>query len=436
MQQAVNLVWFRRDLRLVDNHALYLAQQEAEPVLCIFIFDKVILDALEAKDDARLTFIHNEVSHIKSQLNNLGSDLLTYYGKPLDIWKKVLNEYRVKKVFINTDYEPYAKERDSKVKELLKKKDIELISVKDQVIFHNMEVQTNTGGVYKVYSQYKNKWLQQFKETNLTDYGLVDQQKLYKIKSPQPVISLQHMGFRKSNIEFPPREVKDSLIKNYDKRRDYPFEDATSRLGIHLRFGTISIRKLVLRAKKLNEIYLQELIWREFFMNILNHFPYVVNRAFKPKFDNINWLNNEDEFKKWCEGKTGVPIVDAGMRQLNITGFMHNRVRMICASFLTRNLLIDWRWGEAYFAQQLLDYELANNNGGWQWAAGTGVDAQPYFRIFNPESQANTWDREQKYIKKWVPEWGTSKYPKQPMVDLKATRQRALDVYKKAAQNS
>jgi deoxyribodipyrimidine photo-lyase len=286
-----------------------------------------------------------------------------------------------------------------------------------------------------VYTPFKNKWLEKFSDDDLPDYGTVKKSSLHKINKALPLPSLADMGFKKSSLEFPARKIDDKLVKNYAKTRDYPYDDKTSRLGIHLRFGTISIRQLIRQVKELSAVYLQELIWREFFMYILENNPRVVEEAYDSKFSDIPWKNSEKDFELWCQGKTGVPLVDAGMRQLNQTGFMHNRIRMVCASFLTRNLLIDWRWGEAYFARKLLDYELANNNGGWQWAAGTGVDAQPYFRVFNPESQADKYDKDRKYIKDWIPEWGTKDYP-EPIVDLKESRKNAIDTYKEVANKS
>lgn len=429
--EKINIFWFRRDLRLEDNTGLYNAYNQGKNVLPLFIFDENILEKLEDKKDARVTFLHNQVTKISGELEGFGSSILVKYGKPSEIFRALLQEYDIQAVYANRDYEPYATERDSHIEEILKVKEIPFLDFKDQVIFEKDEIQNGSGGFYKVFTPYSKVWKNKFHADEIKTVRLDKARNTFFPTPPLPIVGLGEMGFEKSDIFIPELEIDKPLIQKYDEVRNFPAIKGTSRLGIHLRFGTISVRKLALEAAQLNETFLNELIWREFYMMILAHNPLVVDKAFKPQYDAIPWRNNEEDFQKWCEGKTGYPIVDAGMRELNTTGFMHNRVRMIVASFLTKHLLIDWRWGESYFAKKLLDFELSSNNGGWQWAAGTGTDAQPYFRVFNPESQTEKFDKEKKYIKKWVPEYGTSQYPK-PMVDHKFARERALETYKKA----
>ncbi len=442
----VSIFWFRRDLRLQDNAGLYHALKGEHPVLPLFIFDTEILNYLEDKKDARVEFIYNTINELHYELKQLNSSILIKYGKPIIIWEELLKEYQIAAVFTNHDYEPYAINRDKEVNELLKKHDILFYTYKDQVIFEKLEVTKDDGTPYTVFTPYSKKWRAklsektvkikngQEKSENISFYlqSYPTEQylnQLYHIE-PLPHITLEEMGFEQTDIDIPSKTVARGIIKNYDKTRDFPALNGTSRLGIHFRFGTISIREKARHAANLNEIYLNELIWRDFYAMILANFPRVVNESFRPEYDHIEWRNNEAEFEKWCKGKTGYPIVDAGMRELNATGYMHNRVRMIVASFLTKHLLIDWRWGEAYFAAKLLDYELASNNGGWQWAAGSGTDAAPYFRIFNPITQQQKFDPDLKYVKKWVPEYGTVPYVK-PIVDHKMARERVLEVYKK-----
>ncbi|MBK6266338.1 deoxyribodipyrimidine photo-lyase [Marivirga sp. S37H4] len=428
--EKLNIFWFRRDLRLFDNTGLYYAQNEKKPVLPIFIFDTEILNDLVDKKDARVSFIHHTLKEIDLQLKKLGSGLLILHGKPEEVFEKLIKDYEIDTVFTNRDYEPYAKERDQKIDDLLKKNGIDFLDFKDHVIFEEKEILNGSEEPYKVFTPYKNKWLESLKNNQLQPFDVqLSVDKFYQFEPEFP--DLESIGFEKSTIEIADKSYPEEIIKKYDKLRDYPAKNGTSRLGIHLRFGTISIRQAVKKAQALNDTWLNELIWREFYSMILGNFPHVMNAAFKSKYDAIPWRNEEEDFEKWCQGKTGYPIVDAGMRELNSTGYMHNRVRMITASFLTKHLLIDWRWGEAYFAEKLLDYELSSNNGGWQWAAGTGTDAQPYFRIFNPYSQTDKFDKENKYIKKWIPELNTKEYP-EPMVDHKFARQRALDTYKQA----
>jgi len=428
--KKITLFWFRRDLRLNDNTGLYYALQQEENILPLFIFDKNILDKLEDKADARVEFIHDQITKISSELADKGSSILVKYGDPVEIHKDLMAEYDITAVYVNRDYEPYAKDRDSAIDKLLSEKKIPFLTFKDQMIYEPGEIFNGSGGFYKVFTPFSRVWLSKFKEDNIESLSYFHWKNLFPT-DPMPVISLSEMGFEKTKIKIPTQTADEELISHYDQNRNFPAKPGTSRLGIHLRFGTISIRELALKAASLNDTYLTELIWREFYMMILAFNPQVVDQAFKPAYDQIPWLNNEEQFDAWCQGKTGYPIVDAGMRELNQTGFMHNRVRMIVASFLTKHLLIDWRWGEAYFAKKLLDYELSSNNGGWQWAAGTGTDAQPYFRVFNPESQTEKFDKDLKYIKKWVPEFGSNDYPK-PIVDHKFARQRAIDTYKSA----
>lgn len=428
--KKLTLFWFRRDLRLEDNTALYYSLQQEENVLPLFIFDQNILEKLEDKDDARVGFIHDQLSRLKSELEDKGSSLLVKIGKPIEIFGELIKDYDLQAVYTNRDYEPYAKERDQAVEKLLKEHEIDFYSFKDQMIFEPGEVLNGSGEFYKVFTPYSKVWLEKFNKQNIEELSYFHWKNLNQTQALQ-LPSLEKVGFTRSEIKIPPRQTDAEIIAHYDKTRNFPAKAGTSRLGIHLRFGTISIRNLALKAAKLNDTYLNELIWREFYMTILAYNPQVVDSAFKPAYDQIPWRNNEQEFKAWCEGKTGYPIVDAGMRELNTTGYMHNRVRMIVASFLTKHLLIDWRWGEAYFTRKLLDFELASNNGGWQWAAGTGTDAQPYFRVFNPESQTEKFDKDREYIKKWIPELNSKEYPK-PIVDHKFARQRALDTYKEA----
>lgn len=419
----MNVFWFRRDLRLEDNVALYKASLEKEPVIPIFIFDVDIIDSLP-KDDARITFIYDALKEIDKELKKLNSSLLVRIGKPIEVWKNLITEFSITNVFYNKDYEPYAIARDLEVSQFLKSKDIQVFPCKDQVVFEEAEIVKDNGFPYTVFTPYKKKWLSAFNESLLLESNPTSN--FYHFKKDFP--SLETIGFVKSLIKVKPYNL--DFLDNYDAIRDFPFIDKTSYVSPYLRFGLISTRKLIKIALKTNATYLSELIWREFFMQILFHFPKVVTENFKSKYNNIEWRNNEAEFEKWCKGETGYPMVDAGMRQLNETGFMHNRVRMITAGFLCKHLLIDWRWGEAYFAEKLLDYDLSANNGNWQWAAGTGCDAAPYFRIFNPSEQIKKFDKELKYINKWVKNFNELSYP-QPIVEHKFARERALATYKK-----
>ncbi|MFD0793517.1 cryptochrome/photolyase family protein [Mucilaginibacter litoreus] len=428
----ISIFWFRRDLRLNDNAGFYHALKSSNAVLPFFIFDKNILEKLEDANDARLTFIHNALVDIDRQLQKYKSSLLAVYDKPLDAWVKLLKQYKIKAVYTNQDYEPYAKERDEAVKNLLTDHHIEFKTFKDQVIFDTNEVVKDDGKPYTVYTPYKNKWYQKLKPFYLKSYQtekyLVN---LLKFKAPA-IPALKEIGFEKSDLQLPDINYQ-RVIDNYSNTRNYPAVKGTSHVGVHLRFGTVSIRQCAADANKApDKTWLNELIWREFYSMILYHFPHTANHAFRPEYDRIEWINDEVQFDAWCKGETGFPLVDAGMRELNATGFMHNRVRMITASFLSKDLLIDWRWGERYFARKLLDYEMASNVGGWQWAAGSGTDAAPYFRIFNPDSQLKRFDPKMEYVKKWVPEYADfSKYPK-PIIDHKFARERCLKDFKKA----
>lgn len=385
MKDTVTVFWFRRDLRLDDNIGFYNALKSEHKVLPIFIFDKEILSKLP-KDDARVTFIYDTLQEMRGELqDNYGSSIAMFHGNPESVFSELIKNYTIDAVFTNRDYEPYATKRDESIEQLLSENDIEFKTFKDQVIFEKDEVVKKDGDPYKVYTPYMKLWKEQFKKEDLKIYYTNDVLDNLIQNSRLPNLSLSDIGFTKSNQEITPYTVTPTLIKEYEDTRNFPAQDATSHLGPHLRFGTVSVRKMVKKAMaESNEVFWQELIWREFFMQILWHFPHTKDEAFKSKYDRIEWRNNEREFKAWCKGETGYPLVDAGMRQLNETGFMHNRIRMLVGSFLCKHLLIDWRWGEAYFAEKLHDYEMASNVGNWQWVAGSGVDASPYFRIFNP----------------------------------------------------
>lgn len=431
--EAINVFWFRRDLRLEDNNGLLQALKNGLPVLPVFIFDANILDSLDNPFDKRVQFIHQEVERINTELKKYNSALLVKYGKPVEIWNELFKQHNITNIYTNRDYEPYAKERDAAVNEIAHQYSSELLLFKDHVVFEWNEVLKDDGKPYTVYTPYSKKWKLRYQNEGLPAYPTEKYLNNFIKLELQNIITLQQMGFKKEIFDFPRRSFdKSDVIKNYDKTRDFPAVNGTSRLGLHLRFGTISIRALAKSAVKANEKYLNELIWRDFYQTILKHFPHVVTRSFKPKYDAIPWRNDEADFEKWATGQTGYPMVDAGMRELVTTGYMHNRVRMVVGSFFTKHLLLDWRKGEAFFAKHLLDFDLASNNGGWQWAAGTGCDAAPYFRIFNPTTQITKFDKEHKYLKKWIPELEDPfKYPK-PMVEHKFARQRALDTYKAA----
>lgn len=438
----MTIFWFRRDLRLKDNAGLYHALKENKNVLPLFIFDTDILDQLENKEDRRVIFIWDALQKIQHELEELGSSLWIVYDNPLNAFETLTAKYSIKNVYTNHDYEPAAIKRDTAIQQFLKKKDITFKTYKDQVIFEKSEVTKDDGLPYTVFTPYMRKWKTKLSDFYLKAYPTKKYFSSFFATKSFPFPSLKQIGFKPMpendlpfpdgvRRSFPEAKVDRKKIAVYDQQRDYPGMSGTTHLGVHLRFGTVSIRQLVTVAKELNETWLNELIWREFYMAILFHFPHAANGPFKKQYDNIPWRNNEKEFQAWCTGQTGYPIVDAGMRELNTTGFMHNRVRMIVASFLVKHLLIDWRWGEAYFAEKLLDYDLAANNGGWQWAASSGCDAAPYFRIFNPYEQTKRFDPKQEYIRKWVPEFEELTYP-QPIVEHKFARERVLAAYKKA----
>lgn len=430
MSNKLAIFWFRRDLRLEDNKGLYKALNNNKEVLPIFIFDDNILNELPS-NDPRVNFIYDSLKAINDELAQFDSGVKIYKGTPTKIWKEITNSYSIAKVYTNKDYEPYAIKRDKEVKEFLAKQEIELVLTKDQVIFEENEVLKDNEEPYTVYTPYKNKWLKHFNKEMCQQVSINKlSNNFYKFSNKFP--KKEELNIKENAIVVKPYNL--DVINNYDEYRNFPAKDKTSYLSPHLRFGTVSVRMLVEIALAKNAVFLSELIWREFFMQILFHFPKVVNNNFKDKYDGVKWRNNEQEFKQWCEGKTGYPIVDAGMRELNETGYMHNRVRMITAGFLCKHLLIDWKWGEAYFAQKLLDYDLSANNGNWQWSAGTGCDSAPYFRIFNPHEQIKKFDKDLVYINKWVKDLNELTYPK-PMVEHKFARERALETYKLGLNN-
>jgi deoxyribodipyrimidine photo-lyase len=430
MQNAI--MWFRRDLRLYDNCALYNALNSGLPVIPIFIFDTNILNDLTDKQDKRIVFIHETITSMYNSLQKINVHMQVQYGNPVEVLASICKQYNVVKVFTNADYEPYANSRETKVAAMLQQHNATLHTFKDQVIFEKNQITKDDGLPYTVFTPYSKKWKAALQAKDLESYDCEKYYTNFNTAVPQKELpTIAAIGFENIACAFPKNILVEGVAKNYHETRDIPSIAGTSELSGHLRFGTISVRQLTAKAKQLNEKYLNELIWREFYQQILWHFPNVVGNSFKPKYDNIKWRNNEADFEAWCQGKTGYPIVDAGMRQLNETGWMHNRVRMIVASFLTKHLLIDWRWGEAYFAKKLLDFDLASNNGGWQWAAGSGVDAAPYFRVFNPYIQTKKFDEHLVYIKKWVPELETLNYPL-PIVVHSFARDRCLQIYKDA----
>jgi deoxyribodipyrimidine photo-lyase len=435
MSDSIAIHWFRRDLRLEDNHSLQQALRSGKKVLCVFIFDREILDKLQDKTDARLAFIHSTLETINSKLQELGGALRCYYATPKEAWQQITTEFNVSEVFCNRDYEPYAQARDRAIYEMLQEKGIAFHGFKDHVIFEKSEVVKDDGLPYTVFTPYSKKWKSNIQSKSFDSFDSVPLAEQLHPCKPSSIITLDAMGFKRTDaIQIPSSTLDHSIVKEYHLKRDIPAEAGTTRLSLHLRFGTVSIRTLAKIGMELNEKWLNELIWRDFYQMIIYHFPHTIDHAFKPAYDRIPWRNDEAEFRSWCEGKTGYPIVDAGMRELNTTGFMHNRVRMIVASFLTKHLLIDWRWGERYFASKLLDFELASNVGGWQWAASSGCDAAPYFRVFNPALQTEKFDKDYRYIKKWCPEYGTPAYPK-PIVEHSLARERVLRVFKQALQS-
>ena len=432
MIKEVSIFWFRRDLRLEDNAGLWKALKSGHPVVPIFIFDRNILDKLEDKSDARVSFLHQRLKELQYQLKAMGSTLHVFYGTPAEAMNTLSQTYTVKGVFLNRDYEPYARERDEFVFNYWREHDVPMVGAKDHVIFEKNEVVKADGTPYLVFSPYGKTWRKKLTDYHAKAYPNAKYFKHFFKQQPIAIPTLESMGFTGTEVSLPSSRVDESIIKTYDATRNFPAnEKGTTRLGLHLRFGTISIRSLLRQGLQHNDTFVNELIWRDFFQMALYNFPESREKAIKPKYDRIVWENNEDHFKAWCKGKTGYPIVDAGMRELNATGHMHNRVRMIVASFLTKHLLIDWRWGEAYFAQKLLDFDLASNIGGWQWASGSGLDAAPYFRVFNPTAQMEKFDKDLRYIRKWVPELDSHLYPK-PIVEHKWARERCLERFKEA----
>jgi len=433
MKNQVPLVifWFRRDLRLTDNAGLFEALCGEYNVLPLFIFDTKILDKLDTKTDTRISFIIEALQHLNEALIKRGTSLLILHGKPLDVFTSLIGKYDLKGVYTNEDYEPYSIVRDKAIADLLKTKDISLFSFKDHVIFAKNSLLTTGEKPYTVFTPYSRKWKETLHENDLKPFPSETIMDKWIMQQGRPVPGTKKFGFKTFQLVFQVPLLDSDVVTRYDETRNFPAIEGTTLIGPHLRFGTISIRECVRFALGKNMIWLNQLIWRDFFIQVLWHFPRVVNNSFREKFDRIEWLNNEGDFERWKNGTTGIPIVDAGMRQLNQTGFMHNRVRMIVASFLTKHLLIDWRWGEAYFASRLLDYELASNNGNWQWAAGSGVDSSPWFRIFNPVLQSQKFDPTNEYVKRWVPEIGTGRYVS-PMIDLNFGRKRCLEVFKRA----
>ncbi|NOQ71351.1 MAG: deoxyribodipyrimidine photo-lyase [Crocinitomix sp.] len=426
--EEITFFWLRRDFRLNDNTGLNSALRNNSNVQLVFIYDTSILDELP-KDDARVTFIWQYLEKLNKELNAYGSSVLVKHGNPIEVWKELLSEFNIANLYTNRDYEPRAIARDKKVRFLMETNGVNYLDFKDHVFFEKAEVLKADGTPYTIYTPYKNKWLEKYARTNIEIPKKEEQLNACYSKSNFEIPSLKSIGFIENKQQSFDYDLKG--VDNYDQHRDYPFIDKTTRLGHHLRFGTISIRSLVAFSTSKNSTFLSELIWRDFFSQILAHFPHVLEGPFKKKYANIEWRNNEKEFQLWCEGKTGYPIVDAGMRQLNATGFMHNRVRMVVASFLIKHLLIDWRWGEAYFAEKLLDFDLASNNGNWQWAAGTGCDSAPYFRVFNPTLQQEKFDKQRSYIQHWIPDFNSENYLK-PIVEHKMARVRAIDTYKTA----
>lgn len=433
MRDNLVIFWFRRDLRLKDNAGLFHALNENNKVLPIFIYDKNTLDKLN-KSDHRLDFIEDSLKKLNDLLKKNDKSISIYYGKPVKVFSELIKKYNVSKVYSNKDYTPYSIKRDKKVEELLKVNNIDFNSFKDHVLFEKFEIVKNDNTPYKVYTPFSRKWLIKMSENKIDFFN--SEKYIYKFFNERgKFLTLKEIGFDKSKLNPLVLNLSSDTINNYEKTRNFPSVNGTSKIGIHLRFGTISTREMIAKSEaSKNKTFLKELVWREFFQQILFHYPHTLNKSFKPKYDRIEWLNNENQFKKWCSGQTGYPLVDAGMRELNQTGFMHNRVRMLVGSFLCKHLLIDWRWGEAYFAEKLYDYETASNVGNWQWVAGCGVDASPYFRIFNPHEQIKKFDKNLIYTKKWVPEFDSNQYV-DPIVIHKQARERCLLTYKKALSN-
>ncbi|HEX2968097.1 MAG TPA: deoxyribodipyrimidine photo-lyase [Bacteroidales bacterium] len=424
-REKINIFWFRRDLRLDDNTGLNAALDSSIPVLPVFIFDRNITDDLH-NDDARVSFIYDELKNINEKLAGSGSGVLIKKGTPLKTWEELISEFNIGAVFFNRDYEPYSIKRDAEITELLKKNRVDVRTFKDQVIFEEKEIQKPDGGPYTMFTPYKKAWLKKIEAQEIGTGVERGRARWCKFRNNFP--ALEGLEFRRSQIRIKPYDL--SKLKDYNIFRDFPAEDSTTHLGPHLRFGTVSIRRIIQVATTQSQSFLDELIWREFFMQILFNFQHVVTGNFRSKYDNINWRNNENEFLRWCNGETGYPLVDAGMRQLNETGYMHSRVRMIAAGFLCKHLLTAWWYGEAYFAGKLNDYELSSNNGNWQWVSGTGCDAAQYFRVFNPVYQQTKFDPHNEYVRRWIPESGKRSYPK-PIVEHAFARERAINAFRR-----
>ena len=424
------IFWFRRDLRLDDNHALFKALKSGYDVLPIFIFDSNITNKLN-QNDHRLNYINNILDGLNKKLSKNKKKIYIYKGDPIEIISKLIIKLKIKEIYLNKDYEPYARDRDDKIEKLCVANNVSYNSFKDHVIFEEDQIVKKDGTPYVVYTPYSRKWIEKFQSNQVDSYpselnldGLLDSDKIREVN--------YLMDFEKNIINPKTYKLDKDLIDKYEETRNYPALDSTSRIGVNLRFGTVSTRKIVkTSSERSNNTFLKELIWREFFIQILWHFPHTTEKPFKEKYERIEWRYNMDDFKLWCDGKTGYPIVDAGMNQLNKTGFMHNRLRMVVGSFLCKHLLIDWRLGEKYFADKLFDYEQASNVGNWQWVAGCGVDAAPYFRIFNPEEQQKKFDKELQFIKKWIPNYNKDNYINK-IVNHKFARERCLNTYKKA----
>lgn len=433
-QEPIVIFWFRRDLRTHDNHGFYRALASGKKVLPLFIFDEKIIGKLPP-NDARISFIHEQLHSIHQEFEKHHSGLLVEKGVPINVFESLFEKFPITAIYTNHDYEPAALQRDAQIHELCSMQGVDFLSFKDQVIFEKDEILKADGNPYTVYTPYSKKWLAKFYETTIEEYE--SENELDKLFSKQfSFPALTEIGFTRTDITFPKFCISKEFLTDYENLRNLPSKNGTSMVSVHLRFGTISIRKLAKSMEAEQLVYLKELIWREFFMQILYHFPKAATHSFKEKYNQIPWRNNQEEFEQWCEGKTGYPMVDAGMRELNSTGYMHNRVRMVVASFLCKHLLIDWRWGEAYFASKLLDFELSSNNGNWQWAAGCGCDAAPYFRVFNPTTQQEKFDPMYEYIKKWVPEFRVDAPYLKPMVEHKFARERAIETYKEALKDA
>ena len=422
--------WFRRDLRWQDNRALDAALTSGHPVVPLFVFDKNILDRLDNQDDARITFLHDRISHMQGEASDLGGSLLVVHDDPINVLETLAENGMMKAVYTNEDYEPYAQTRDAAARNFLKTRGVAFHTFTDHVIQAPGEVTKPDGTPYTVFTPFSKRWHLNLSEENMkTSPSEKHLGSLHTWDSTLP--SLDSIGFKRSSISAPEATITKNVLTQYSEMRDIPSVRGTSRLSVHLRFGTKSIREAAKEGFKYSEKWLTELIWRDFYQHVMHAFPHSMKDAFRPQYDRVPWRHNDEDFQRWTRGETGYPLVDAGMRELLATGFMHNRVRMVVASFFCKHLLLDWRLGERHFAAHLLDFELASNVGGWQWAAGSGCDAAPYFRVFNPTSQLQKFDRELTYVRKWVPEYGTESYPT-PMVDHKMARQRAIDTYKNA----